>query len=136
MKQTAFGFWSLSLICVLASVQARAANPIAYEIVRAQTGNLQLRSITQAYTPGSWLGLTFHPPGKAPVHFSFPVKMGHAITEIEIDSAWKGGRFEAALWTARISREACAANDALCLDLGYRLVGMSAYVEGTVPTAQ
>jgi hypothetical protein len=92
-------------LCAFAiSSSASSAEKIRFAcgIEAARGGALTLRNVAQTPRAGMWLGVTLHPANGAadsrPILETFPLKMGHVITDIDIDPRITNGTFEAALW--------------------------------------
>ncbi|MCM2323059.1 MAG: hypothetical protein NDJ90_07330 [Oligoflexia bacterium] len=123
---------ALLLLWAVRQAQARERIALGYTIEKDSSGALVLRGSTDAPVAGMWLGVTLHAPTaqEAPLQLVFPLKAGHAITPIRIDSRYASGTFEAALWTARLEARNCDPSDEPCQKQGYRLLGMKSYVWG------
>jgi len=129
----------LLLVCSAVSLAQANKQSFGYEVLKNPVGKLILSLKVEVPDKGLFLGVSIYPPGVVNTleegkHFSFPVKQGLYVQELEIDGKFENGTFEAALWTGKTPKEKCAADDATCQKLGFRHTGMTAYLWGPLRT--
>ncbi len=95
-----------------------------------EKGKQTLKITTTAIEAGRVLGVTFYPTevkdlSKDALSTFFSVKKGTDTVEIPVDSKYKSGTFEAALWTKTIPKSECLKTDAVCQKVGFRAGGYS-----------
>ncbi|MDI6744788.1 MAG: hypothetical protein QMD07_05360 [Thermodesulfovibrionales bacterium] len=76
------------------------------------------------------LGVTLYPVGvkdiaKESASYLFVIKKGTETVKIPIDTKFKNGTFEAALWTKKIPKSECQQTDILCQKFGFKAGGYS-----------
>ncbi len=127
-----------TVFCTAAWSQADGRQ-FGYELAKNQFGKLILSVKVQSAEKGLFLGLSLYPPNvknqmDEGAHYSFPVKQGLYVKDMEIEPRFENGTFESALWTGKLSRNQCAADDAICQKLGFKHTGMAGYLWGLLRT--
>jgi len=129
----------LLLACAAISSAQAGKHSFGYEIGKSPVGKLILKLKVEVPDKGLLLGVSIYPPGVVNTleegkHLSFPVKQGIHIQELEIDAGLENGTFEAALWTGKMPKENCPADDLVCQKIGFKHTGMTAYLWGLLRT--
>lgn len=132
---------SLLFVIILSSLSIAQpkGHTFGYEISKNPLGKIILKIKAEVAGEGLHLGISLYPPNVSNLlnegtHFSFPVKQGIFIKELEIDSRFDKGTFEAALWTGKITKDNCPPDDIVCQKLGYKHTGMASYIWGFLET--
>ena len=131
----------ISSICVLiiiawASVvlSSGTGTSFGYEVYSDPGGTTHLKITSKTTINGALLGITFYPPNVKDIKDAqsqlIPLKSGENVTDIKIDSRFKNGTMESAIWGKKLSKNECPANDTICQDLGYKLIDKRAYLWG------
>ncbi|MBM4167734.1 MAG: hypothetical protein FJ215_01045 [Ignavibacteria bacterium] len=131
--------FTLLLICATLSFGQSKGHAVGYEIVKNPLGKLILKISVEVPDAGLHLGISLYPPNASNllnegVHYSFPIKPGIFVKELEINSKFEKGTFEAAVWSGKLTKEQCAPDDPVCQKLGFKHTGMASYLWGYLQT--
>lgn len=143
MKGKLFFMICVLIIAACASVVPAKDNTtiFGYEIISDTYGSSRLKITTEIPSYGWWLGVTFYPPdvkdaARESKSQIYPLKVGRSTTDLVIDLQLRNGTFEAAVWGQKLSSQECTSTDTACQKLGYKLIGMKAYIWGYLSGAK
>lgn len=123
---------SLLLLSVCFSLDSFAIDSdytFGYSVVK-DNGKAQLEVVVTSIENDRVLGVTLYPLGvkdivKESVNYLFAIKKGTETVKIPVDTKFKNGTFEAALWTKKIPKSECQQTDILCQKFGFKAGGYS-----------
>jgi len=120
------GFILVALVFAQAAV-AQDDYTFRYSVIN-EKGKQSLELEVTAVEGGRVLGVTLYPAevkdvAKDSMTTLFAVKKGVDTVEIPIDSKYKGGTFEAALWTKKTPKSECLKLDLVCQKVGFGIGG-------------
>jgi hypothetical protein len=129
MKQFLMMGFIMGVLAFSQTVFAQDDYTFSYSVINYK-GKQTLELTVTAIDAGRVLGVTFYPlemkdVAKEAFSTFVAVKKGTNTVEIPVDPKYKGGTFEAALWTKTTQKSECLKTDAVCQRVGFRAGGYS-----------